>query len=72
LRLQNLEPKEEGRHSVGEIDYAAASEARHTGKNQPSEPPIWLGPTQVINFVVAMAGEAYDAHNQEAQNGNSR
>jgi hypothetical protein len=43
LRLQNVEPKEEGRHSVGEIDYAAASGARHTGKSQPSEPPIWLG-----------------------------
>src|SRR6201987_498637 len=62
----------EGRHSVGEIDYAAASGARHTGKNQPSEPPIWLGPSQVIYFVVAMAGEAYDAHNQEVQNGNFR
>lgn len=41
------------------------------GKNVPSEPPIWLGPTQVINFVVAMAGEAYNAHKQEVQNGNS-
>jgi hypothetical protein len=28
-----------------------------------------MGPTQVINFVVAMAGEAYDAHEQEVQNG---
>jgi hypothetical protein len=25
----------------------------------------------VINFVVTMAGEAYDAHAQEVQNGNS-
>src|ERR1700730_4702559 len=39
-------------------------------KNVPSEPPIWLEPTHVINFVVAMAGEAYDAHQQEVQNGN--
>jgi hypothetical protein len=31
----------------------------------------WLGPTQVINFVVTTPGEAYDAHEQEgsADNG---
>lgn len=34
LRLQNLEPKEEGRHSVGEIDYAATSGALETGKER--------------------------------------
>jgi len=34
LRLQNLEPKEEGRHSVGEIDYAATSGALQTGKER--------------------------------------
>jgi hypothetical protein len=38
LRLQNLEPKEERRHSVGEIDYAATGGARQTGKNEPPEP----------------------------------
>lgn len=34
LRLQNLEPKEEGRHSVGEIDYAATSGGLQTGKER--------------------------------------
>jgi hypothetical protein len=34
LRLQNLEPKEEGRHSVGEIDYAATSGALQMGKER--------------------------------------
>ena len=34
LRLQNLEPKEEGRHSVGEIDYAATNGALQTGKER--------------------------------------
>ena len=34
LRLQNLEPKEEGRHSVGEIDYTATSGALQTGKER--------------------------------------
>jgi hypothetical protein len=34
LRLQNLEPKEEGRHSVLEIDYAATSGALQTGKER--------------------------------------
>jgi hypothetical protein len=33
-----------------------------------AEPPIWLEPTHVINFVVAMAGEAYYAHEREVQN----
>src|ERR1035437_333709 len=41
------------------------------GKNEPSEPPNWLGPTLVIDFVVSMAGEAYDTHEQEATTGNS-
>lgn len=34
LRLQNLEPKDEGRHSVEEIDYAATSGALQTGKER--------------------------------------
>jgi hypothetical protein len=33
-RLQNLEPKEEGRHSVGEIDCAATSGALQMGKER--------------------------------------
>jgi hypothetical protein len=41
------------------------------GKNEPSELPMWLGPAQVIDFVVAMAGEVYDAHEQEVQIGTS-
>jgi hypothetical protein len=36
-------------------------------QNEPSAPPNWLGPTLVIDFVVSMAGEAYDAHEQEVQ-----
>ncbi len=34
LRLQNLEPKEEGRRSVQKIDYAATTGARQTGKKR--------------------------------------
>ena len=34
LRLQNLAPNEEGRHSVREIDYAATSGAPQTGKKR--------------------------------------
>jgi hypothetical protein len=34
LRLQNLEPKEEGRHDVAEIDYVAISGALQTGKER--------------------------------------
>jgi hypothetical protein len=32
LRLQNLEPNEEGRHSVGEIDYAATKRGASDGQ----------------------------------------
>jgi hypothetical protein len=35
-----------------------------------SSPPILAGAARAIKFVVSMAGEAYDAHEQEVQIGN--
>jgi hypothetical protein len=43
LRVENLEPKEEGRSSVREISYAATSGARHTGKTSRRNPAVSLG-----------------------------
>ena len=37
-RLQNLQPKEEGRQGLQEIDYAATSGRFRRAKNQPSAP----------------------------------
>src|SRR6266404_2653424 len=48
-----------------------ATQTHSSGSRSTSEPQIWLGPAQVIDFVVAMAGEVYDAHEQEVQIGNS-
>ena len=39
LRLQSLEPKEEGRHSVGEIDYAALQTGKERAVGTPK--PRW-------------------------------
>jgi hypothetical protein len=41
------------------------------GKNEPWEPAILAGACSGGKFVVSWAGEAYDAHEQEVQIGNS-
>ncbi len=71
LRLQNLAPRRRVAEVSEKIDYAAASGARQTGKTNRGNPRSWLGPALVINLVVSMAGEAYDAHEQQVQIGNS-
>jgi hypothetical protein len=69
-RVVNWERDGVDRSSVWEIHYAAASGARQTGKTSRGKPRSWLGSASVISFVMSMAREASNAHEQEVQIGN--
>jgi hypothetical protein len=47
---------------------AESSTLRAAGENELAN-IFWLGPAHVVNFVAAIAADAYDPRKQEVQNG---
>ena len=59
---------------VGEVSEKSITRQQagsSDGQNEPWEPAILAGACSGGKFVVSMAGEAYDAHEEEVQIGNS-